>query len=122
MLEIPESHTIAKQLNQTIKGKTIQNVNANVSPHRFAFYFEDPVLYQDLLKGKKVDYTKAIAGQIEITVEDAKLLFGDGVNIRYFKEGESIPVKHQLHIKFDDLSSIVCTVQMYGGLWAYESI
>lgn len=26
--------------------------------------------------------------------------------------------KHQLHIEFDDFSSIVCTIQMYGALWA----
>lgn len=119
MLEIPESHTIAEQLNQTIHCKTIQNVYANTSPHGFAFYFGDPALYHDLLNGKVIGMTKALAGQIEITVEDTKILFGDGVCVRYFAPGETVPQKHQLHIEFDDFSSIVCTIQMYGGISAF---
>lgn len=119
MLEIPECYTIARQLNQIIKGKTVRNVSANSSPHRFAFYFGDPNLYQNLLSGKVIGETKALGGQIEITIEDIKILFGDGINIRYFAQGEPIPQKHQLYLQFDDLSSLVCTVQMYGGLWAF---
>ena len=119
MLEIPESHTISEQLNKTIKGKTIQKVYANTSPHGFAFYFGDPNNYRKLLTSKIISGTKAIAGMIEITTENRKILFGDGVNIRYFDSGKTLPQKHQLHIEFDDFSSIVCTVQMYGGLWAF---
>lgn len=120
MLEIPESHTIAEQLNQTVQGKTIQKVQANASPHGFAFYYGDPQAYPGLLEGKTVGRTEALAGQIEITVEDVKLLFGDGVGIRYLQPGEDPPKKHQLHIAFADASSLVCTVQMYGGLWAFK--
>jgi len=119
MLEIPESHTIAKQLSRTIEGKTIINVVANASPHGFAFYFGNPDSYQDLLRGKTVSGTNAVAGQIEIAVQDARILLSDGINARYFRAGEPIPEKHQLHIEFDDFSSIVCTVQMYGGLLAF---
>lgn len=119
MLEIPESHTIAKQLSRTIEGKTIINVAANASPHGFAFYFGNPDSYRDLLRGKTVSGTNAVAGQIEIAVQDARILFSDGINARYFRAGEPIPEKHQLHIEFDDFSSIVCTVQMYGGLLAF---
>lgn len=119
MLEIPESQTIAKQLTQTIEGKTIRKVTANTSPHGFAFYFGNPGSYQDLLGGKRVNKTSAVAGQIEIEVQEARILLGDGVNVRYFPAGEPIPEKHQLHIEFDDFSSIVCTIQMYGGLWAF---
>jgi formamidopyrimidine-DNA glycosylase len=116
VLEIPESYTISRQLNQTINGKKIQSVYANATPHGFAFYFGDPNQYQVLLRGKTVGIAKAIAGQIEITVENVKILFNDGINIRYFKPGEQTPIKHQLYIEFEDASSIVCTVQMYGGL------
>jgi len=52
MLEIPESYSLAKQLNQTIKGKIISYVKANHSPHSFAWYFGDPEGYNDLLSGK----------------------------------------------------------------------
>ena len=52
MLELPESYAIAKQLNKTIKGKRIQSVVANHSPHKFAWYEGDPDDYNDLLSSK----------------------------------------------------------------------
>ena len=42
MLEIPESAVIAQQINGMLRGKTIESVEANPSPHRFACYFGDP--------------------------------------------------------------------------------
>ena len=120
MLEIPESINIAKQLNQTIKGKVIKKVLANSSPHGFAFYFGDPGNYQSLLYGKTIGEAKAIAGFIEIEAGNVRMLFNDGVNIRYYPAGVPVPIKNQLHVEFEDHSSIVCTVQMYGGLWVYH--
>lgn len=119
MIEIPEAAVISGQLNNTIKGKTIQNVYANSSPHSFAWFFGDPNNYHNLLIGKKIDCSKAYAGLVEIQAENVRVLLGDGVNIRYFELGENLPPKHQLHIVFDDLTSLVCSVQMYGGLWAF---
>ena len=120
MLEIPESFTMAEQLNQMVKGKIIKNVTANSSPHKFAFYFGDPGDYHQLLSGKKVGEAKAVAGFVEIEAEDTRILFSDGANIRFYAAGVPIPQKHQLHIEFSDDSSIVCTISMYGGLWAYR--
>jgi len=120
MLEIPESHTIAEQLKQTILGKVISSVNAAASPHGFAFYSGDPQMYPLLLCGKAIVDSKAYGGLIEVAIEDVRLLFGDGVVIKYIEAGCPVPKKHQLHIELDDSSSIVCTVQMYGGLWAYK--
>lgn len=120
MIEIPESFTIAKQLNQMIKGKTIQNIITNHSPHKFAFFFGDPALYSILLTGKTIDSVEAYAGLVELSAADTKLVLGDGVNIRYFEKGTSLPKKHQLCVTFEDDSSIVCTVQMYGGMWAFN--
>ncbi|WP_042348096.1 formamidopyrimidine-DNA glycosylase [Bacillus massiliigorillae] len=119
MLEIPESNHIARQLTQIIKGKKLKNVYANSSAHRFAFFFGDPNHYHSLLVNKTVDDIQAYGGLIEMSMNDTKLVFGDGVNIRYFEQGEQLPEKHQLHIEFEDLSSIICTVQMYGGMWAF---
>src|SRR5665647_1123563 len=116
MIEIPESYTISQQLNNTIKGKTIMNVYANSSPHKFAWYFGGLNNYHILLAGKKIDCAKAYAGLVEIQAENARILMCDGVNIRYFKSGEKLPNKHQLHIEFEDFSSLVCSVQMYGAV------
>lgn len=119
MLEIPESHTISRQLDETIKGKTILNVCANSFPHKFAFFFGDPAGYHSLLSEKRINGAHAVAGQIEIAAQDARILLADGVNVRFLAPGETVPSKHQLLIEFDDESALVCTVQMYGGLWAY---
>ncbi len=120
MLEIPECKNAAVQLNQTIKGKVIRKVLANSSPHRFAFYFGDPGNYHGLLSGKAAGEARAVAGFVEIEAGDVRILFNDGVNIRYYPAGEPAPAKNQLHIEFEDNSSIVFTVQMYGGLLAYH--
>lgn len=120
MLELPESHVLADQLNKTIKGKTIKNVIVNQSPHKFAFYFGDPGEYASLLNARQAGEACALAGQVEIAFGDTKLLFTDGTNIRYLKEGEKPPKKHQFHAEFTDGTALVCTVQMYGGIHAFR--
>lgn len=121
MLELPECYTIANQLTETVQGKRIQNVYANTSPHGFAFFFGDPAAYHERLSGKTIDSVHALAGMVELHLGDKRLLLGDGVNIRYFPQGEALPKKHQLHIELEDFSSLVCTVQMYGGMWAFAA-
>lgn len=121
MLEIPEAHTLARQLNETVAGKTIEHAVAGASPHKFAFYFGDPAAYAALLAGKTIRSARALAGQVEIDAGGAALLFSDGVNARFFAAGETLPAKHQLLLGFADASSLVCSVQMYGGLWAYPA-
>lgn len=120
MLEIPESNTVAQQLNQTVKGKTIQNVTAGHSPHKFAWYCGDPQGYHALLAGRQIDSSSALAGQVEIRAGGCSILFSDGVNLRYLAAGEELPKKHQLLIEFEDFSHLVSTVQMYGGLCAFR--
>ena len=40
MLELPESRTVARQMNEALKGKRVKNVVLEQTPHRFAFYSE----------------------------------------------------------------------------------
>ena len=119
MLEIPEAQTIARQINETIAGKTITHAVAAASPHGFAWYFGEPALYGEMLSGKKITGTASYGGRPEIWAEDMRISFGDGVNVRYFDGGAKLPVKHQLFIELDDGGAICCTVQMYGGLFAF---
>jgi len=119
MIEIPESLSLSLQLNNTIKGKTIKNVCVNSTPHKLAWFYKDPNNYNNLLTNKKVDYIESIAGFIEISVEDVKILFSDGVTIRYYSQNDKSPNKYQLLIEFTDESSLVCNIQMYGGLWVF---
>lgn len=121
MIELPEASSIARQLNETIIGKRIINVAAAQHPHKFAWYYGDPQGYYELLYDKVVERAVRYGSFIEITADNARVLLAEGVNISYFHEGEKLPVRHQLHIEFEDHSSIVASVQMYGGLWAYPA-
>jgi formamidopyrimidine-DNA glycosylase len=56
---------------------------------------------------------------VEIQAEKARVLFSDGVNLRYYKNNEKVPDKHQLYVEFDDGTFIIGSVQMYGGLVAF---
>jgi len=120
MIELPEAFTLAKQLEQVFKGKTIVSAVANTSPHGFAWYTDDPALYNNKLAGRKITGTTYYAGRPEMHADGMIISFLDGVRFRHLKEGEKRPDKHQLLMEFDDGSALVCTVQMYGGMLLYD--
>ena len=86
MLEIPESKTIARQLNETVRGKTILRVITNSSPHKFAFYHGDPADYDDLLARQIIADSSGIGAMVEITAGDRRIVLGDGANLRYYDD------------------------------------
>lgn len=119
MIEIPESVAMCAQLNDSVPGKTIARVQANASPHAFAWFFGDPTQYPYLLAGRALGNASAIGGYVSIAAQGVTLLFGEGTNLRLYAKGEKCPAKHQLMLEFTDGSALVCTIQMYGGIWAF---
>ena len=120
MLEFPEAVVISQQLDKTIKGKKIKNIIAGYSPHKFAFFHGEPEDYCDLLSGKIVDTVRGYGGMVEVEVEDTIILFADGIRIKFLSKEEKYPKKHQLLIEFEDSTALICSVQMYGGLWCFK--
>jgi formamidopyrimidine-DNA glycosylase len=116
MLEFPEAVVIAEQLNKTIKGKRIMSVTTQKSPHKFAWFNGDPQAYDSLFSGKAITKAVQMGGMAELQAENTRLVFNDGVNLRFYQEGEKLPDKHQLDIAFEDHSHLIGSVQMYGGL------
>ena len=114
MLELPEAVTLALQFEKAYKGKVITRAIAKQTPHGFAFYEGDPADYPGLLEGKKVSGSAFFGGHALMFAGDMRLDFSDGVNARCFAPGEERPKKHQLLLDFDDGSSLVCTISMYG--------
>jgi formamidopyrimidine-DNA glycosylase len=119
MLEIPEAVTIARQIEDTLLGRTVVGVQAAFSPHKFAWYYEDPAEYPASLIGRTVSATAAPGGKVEVSAGDATMLFGDGVALRYWRPEAALPAKLQLLVQFDDGSAMTVSVQMYGGLWCF---
>ena len=76
MLELPEAVIMAQQISNTLKGKRIINVNANGSPHKFAWFHGDPQGYQDLLKDKAIESAVSYGGMVEIATGEARIVFG----------------------------------------------
>lgn len=120
MIEIPEAVVLARQITETLYGKRIQDVTVNQTPHKFGWFFGDPVEYPSRLMGKTIEKAEAYGGFVEILLGAAKLVISDGINLRYLSNGEKMPPKHQLLIYFDDRSALVASVQMYGGMWCFE--
>lgn len=116
MIEIPESSTLARQLNETITGKRIASVCAGKSPHKFAFFSCEPEEYPGQMEGQRVDQAESLASWVQISMGGLALTFNDGTNLRYFGAGEKLPAKHQLLVGFEDGSALACSVQMYGGI------
>lgn len=119
MIELPEAHVLAAQMNNDLTGKVVSQVVAAHSPHGFAFYNGDPKNYDAMLKGKTIMGARAYGGRVELELDDMRLSFFDGVNIRFLKNVSAPPPKHQLLIAFTDKTGFYCTISMYGGMLAF---
>ncbi len=119
MIEIPESIVLCAQLNESVRGKSIVQVLANASPHAFAWFFGDPGQYPDMLMGRTLKEATPIAGFSSINTGGVTMLFGEGANLRLYPKDAKRPAKHQLLLELSDGSALVCSIQMYGGIWAY---
>lgn len=121
MIELPESHTLAQQLEAAFAGKRVTAVEAGHSPHRFAFYQGDPAAYPLLLEGLAVDEARAAGGWVELRMGEVRLAFNDGVTMRLLAAEQKLPAKYQMSVRFDDQTALVCSVQMYGALLAFRA-
>jgi formamidopyrimidine-DNA glycosylase len=121
MLELPESHTTAKQINAYLTGKTITTVVAAASAHKFAWYYGDPADYADRLIGSEFLTARGIGMFVEISLTNAMLLFSDGVNLRLHPAAGPVSKKHQLLLMLDDEFCFLSIPQMYGGVFCWKN-
>lgn len=120
MLELPEAHVIADQIRQQLCGRRIRRVTAAHSPHKFAWFIGDPQEYGALLEMLPIDDAVAHGGQVELHLQNMRLVFHDGARLRYHPQGSNLPDKHQLLVELDDDSAFSCSVQMYGGIYCFK--
>jgi len=118
MIEIPESYVLVKQINQVLKGKVIKHAEANHSPHAFAWYTGNSDEYEHKLLGKTITSADVHGGIVSIKAEDVVMIIF--TPIRFHREGEKLPQKHQLYIQFEDFTSITCAVQMWGYMFCFN--
>lgn len=120
MIEIPEAHNLAKQINSWLINKKVDDIIANKHPHKLVWFHGEPEDYAQKLLGKTIQNAFAYGGLVEIKFQDVNLVFGDGINLQYFQANQKEPVKHQLFIKFEDGTFLTSSVKMYGGIWCFK--
>ncbi|MBN1533184.1 MAG: endonuclease VIII [Spirochaetes bacterium] len=116
MLELPEALVMARQLNETVRGKKIASVIAAHTAHKLAWYNGDSAAYPSMLTGETIGEAQGRGAMVEVRAGRATLLFSDGVNLRFRTPGDAPPERHQLLLEFEDGSSLSTSVQMYGGV------
>lgn len=121
MIEIPEAATLAQQVTASLSGCAVVRIAAATSPHKLTWYFGNPERYTELAVRRTVRSARPVGGMVEIALDDVRMLFQEGVRLRYFGPGAPIPAKHQLAVSFSDGSHLVASVQMYGGLGLFRA-
>lgn len=119
MIEIPEAANLAQEMRTSLVGRRIVRAAAAASPHRFAFYYGNPAQYAPQLEGRRIDGASSFGGFAQLHIGQTRLAVSDGANLRLYGPGEKHPAKHQLYIELDDGCSLLCTIQMYGGIWVF---
>jgi formamidopyrimidine-DNA glycosylase len=124
MFELPEVVILARQLNQTIQGKTIRRGRLGNSPHKFVWYNRSHDEFERLTKGKRIGETKARGRWIFISLDSGYvLLLGElGGKLLYHAPGavSGLPKRYHLMISFDDDSTLTVMTQMWGAMELYE--
>jgi formamidopyrimidine-DNA glycosylase len=123
MFELPEMITLARQINQTLRGKTIQEGRLGNSPHKFVWYNRKPEEFTRLTKGKTIGEAYSRGRWLFTALEPGFLLvLGEcGGKILYHSPGMKLPEKYHLYLGFEDGSALTTLTQMWGAMELYES-
>jgi formamidopyrimidine-DNA glycosylase len=122
LFELPEFVTLARQMSETLQGKTIRAGRLGNSPHKFVWYNRTAEAFERLTREKIVGEARARGKWLFLPLEPGYvLLLGEcGGKVLYHAPGSKLPKKHHLHITFDDDSSLTATTQMWGAMELHE--
>ena len=122
MFELPEFVTLAKQMNDALKGKTIQRGQLGNSPQKFLWYNRSHEEFDQLTKGKTVGEARAKGRWLFLPLEPGYVLvLGEcGGKVLYHNSGSKVPKKYHLYVTFEDDSFLTATTQMWGAMELYE--
>jgi formamidopyrimidine-DNA glycosylase len=123
MFELPEYTILARQINKTLVGKTIQQGHLGNSPHKFVWYNRKPEEFEHLTCGKVVGKARAQGRWLIVPLEPGyNLVLGEcGGKALYHPAGSELPDKYHLWIEFGDGSSFTVTTQMWGAMELFEA-
>ena len=123
MFELPEFITLAKQMNETLRGKKVRRGQLGNSPHKFVWYNRSHDEFERLTHGKTVGEVRARGKWLFIPLDPGYvLLVGEcGGKVLYQAAGSKLPKKYHLYLDFEDESFLTVTTQMWGAMELYET-
>ena len=123
MLELPETTTFARQITETLTGRTVTAVFGATQRHKLIWFTGDPADYPALLTGRKIVRADGHGAFLDIVLDgDVHLALSDGVIPRLYEPGAKVPGNYQLLVTFDDGGFMVFSVAMYGGIQAFVGV
>ena len=122
VFELPECLTLVRQMNEALRGKTVQNGRLGNSPHKFVWYNRKPAEFERLTKGKKVGTATAMGRWMFVPLEPGYVLvLGEcGGRLLYHEPGADLPPKYHLLLEFEDKSALSITTQMWGAMDLFD--
>jgi formamidopyrimidine-DNA glycosylase len=123
MFELPEFVTLARQMNDTLQGKTIRKGQLGNSPHKFVWYNRSHDEFERLTAGKSVGEARARGKWLFLPLEPGYvLLLGEcGGKVLLHPPGAKLPKKYHLYITFEDDTFLTATTRMWGAMELYEA-
>jgi formamidopyrimidine-DNA glycosylase len=122
MFELPEYVTLAKQMDDSLKGKTILSGALGNAPHKFVWYNRRHDEFEKLTKGKTVGEAKARGRWLFVELKKGYVLvLGEfGGKVLFHPSCSEVPKKYHLHLAFADGTFLTATTQMWGAVELYE--
>ncbi len=122
MIEMPEAMTIARQMDETLTGKTFRHFGRGELVHKFLWLSKPAEEYDAFLAGKQMTGGKSYGRSIYLYVGETHVLwFGElGGRILYHPQGMPLPAKYHLRWAYSDDSSMTFNMQMWGFVGLLE--
>lgn len=116
MIEMPEASTLARQINETLIGKTFQHFGQGELRHKFLWLNKPAEETSAILSGQAVRGASSYGRSIYLNVGDDHMLwFGDiGGRLLYHPDAGPLPKKYHLRWDFTDGTALSFTLQMWG--------
>jgi formamidopyrimidine-DNA glycosylase len=123
MFEIPEYTILARQMNQTLIGKTIQQGTLGNTPHKFVWYNRAPGEFEQLTKGKILGEAHVRGRWLFLDLDPGyRLVLGEcGGKVLFHPQGEPIPARYHLLIRFTDGSFFTVLTTMWGAMELFRA-
>jgi formamidopyrimidine-DNA glycosylase len=115
MIELPEARTLARQMRETLVGKTFSTIAVAADRPRFLFVTND---FATRLAGRTIDGVTTKGKWIFSQLDDGETLtLGEfGGRFRFHETGADLPAKTHVRLDFTDGSALTLAVQMWGFL------